>query len=473
MEKSILMCVKNSNELKKIANHLYDDVKINYICLTNLHERAATLIVQKIFNEIDALKRMDDNGKWGGLIPWLEALIDLCFDLSLNEELEEDPVLEMADRELSQLLDVVIDEFSYLRYEEKEDIMEQLDALTCKILEMCGLMNFKNCIFLLPDQIFELEVDYLVFDFIYLGLKCEKFSENTLCLREYYRFFWGESKERYLLYKNNIKVKNYQGLIVGMSYVQRGINVERLSKKTMCMAAPSQDFFYDYEMMKHILSQESSSELEFCILDLAPYRLWYDLSLSEAGRNRCLTYYPQVKTMHHFASQEQEIGNYERNATIYKNIIKNDLVDIAFEEMCSQEHLYEEKDMACWNPANADELSIKEEVEKIFNKSYEQTFIENKGILENMLADLTTRNIRPIIVVPPFPYIFRKYMDKNKVAETMQVIEELTQTYPSTIVCDYLSDEDFEDYHFADWSHLNYRGSNLLADKLNQVIDTL
>jgi hypothetical protein len=296
-------------------------------------------------------------------------------------------------------------------------------------------------------------------------------TDHTLFLRGYYKFFWGLSPERYVILKDNLKKKEYRGIIVGMSYVQRGINQERLKWATVCMAAPSQDLYFDYEMLKYILGQKTSSQVKFCIMEVAPYELWYDMSLSKETMVRSVYYYPQVKSMHHFCMQTEAIADYERDHTIYEQVLQDDLIDMEFEELRKKEHREDETDVNVWAQTNWDESTIKAEVEHVFDKPYEATFKENREILENMVADLIDREILPIIVTPPFPAVFKKYMDQSKRERTGEVLRSLSEKYAKLLVLDYLDDPDFDEYYFSDWSHLNYWGSNLLSDKLNLVIE--
>jgi hypothetical protein len=258
-----------------------------------------------------------------------------------------------------------------------------------------------------------------------------------------------------------------------MSYVLRGINVEHLHRKTICMAAASQDLFYDYEMLKYILQRENSSDLKFCVLGLAPYELWYDMSMSKETMARSTYYYPQVKTMHHYCYQNEEIAIYERNHRIYTQLMEHDLVDATFEEYRIQQSLFKNKDVQVWKLTDSDEEDAKAKIVALFDKPYEETFAENCDILERMMADLTARGIVPLIVIPPCPEIFKKYMDDGMLARTEEVFESLSKKYPQVIVLNYLQDADFDEYYFSDWSHLNYWGSNLLADKLNVILDHL
>jgi DNA-directed RNA polymerase specialized sigma24 family protein len=68
--------------------------------------------------------------------------------------------------------------------------------------------------------------------------------------------------------------------------------------------------------------------------------------------------------------------------------------------------------------------------------------------------------IIPIVVIPPFPEVFRKYMDHTMLEKTLEVLEGLSEKYKQLIVLNYLDDSDFDEYYFSDWYHLNYWRSN-------------
>lgn len=446
------------NRIKYIKEHLNaETVNVTHICIQDQREYQTVLFIECLRQD---MLRLSEQTNLNDIILCVKRFLS---NLSNNINLWSKVGLE---DEVNKLCDV-IDDYQQSRKLDKLQILDYFDIILTKLVHAYNMEDIINCKLVMPEQVAEIMVNYRVID---IGIA--NGQENDLILKDFYKYYWGISPERYWILSNNMKVIDYLGLILGMSYVQRGINARRLKYNTICMAAPSQDIFFDNEMLNYILNMDSSSKLKFCIQEVTPYELWYDMSVSKQTEHRSMYYYPQVGSMHHYKGQEQAIEKFVRYKEIYDTIMAKDLVYEEFDTWRENNHAYEEEDVAIWK-MTADDANAIVEVKRLFDKPYENTFKENVLILEEMFAKLVERDIVPIVILPPFPQIFLDNMTGEMVERTMQVLETFKEKYPKLVILNYMSDEDFDDYYFADWSHLNYWGSNLLSEKLNAELDQI
>ncbi len=259
------------------------------------------------------------------------------------------------------------------------------------------------------------------------------------------------------------KNDDIDSIIIGMSYLERGINIKRMSGHNLTLAAPTQDHFYDYEMYKFALRE--GCRFKRCIFEMNPYKLWYDLSLAKEC-NRVLSYLPQTGTLHHLKTDIDVVGLYKKMNEQYLSIFEDDVVK-RLNQFDSEQVSFAKKKDTLMYALNRNEKESIDEIIRIFNKPYEDTFRENVELLKEWVGDMITRNIEAVLVMPPFPSIFLKYMDRSMYKRTLEVVEELKEINPSIKVLNYTESERFDDYYFSDWDHLNYFGANMLTDLID------
>lgn len=454
----ILIWTENLQKIKFIKEHInLEKVNISHICVQEPRECSAVQLIEHLNDDRLILsKEVSIND----IIMILRSFLN---NLSQSVEIWSEAGIE---EDVNRLCDIIDDYQQGIKLERLK-VEHFLNVIIERLVGFYNIEDISTCKMVLPEQVAEIVVDYRIID-----IWVENGYKNDLLLKDFYRYYWGISPERYWIFCNNVRVQNYTGLLLGMSYVQRGINLRRLKYNTICMAAPSQDIFFDNRMLSYILNTENSADLQFCIQEMTPYELWYDMSISKQTEHRSMYYYPQVQSMHHYAGQEKAVELFVQYKKIYDEIMEKDLVYDEFSIWRQTNHAYEEEDVAIWK-MTAEDDKARVEIEKIFDKPYENTFNENVAILEEMFATLVGRNIVPIILLPPFPQIFLENMNEEMVLKTLNVLGNLKEKYPEIVILNYMDDDDFDDYYFADWSHLNYWGSNLLSEKLNVELDRI
>lgn len=295
--------------------------------------------------------------------------------------------------------------------------------------------------------------------------------ENAVRLDYFFKFFYNTSVEQQSIIRRFFQAERseIEAGVVGLSYIQVGINTKRTEKSTICMASPSQDVFYDKHMVDLALSYFDN--LETIIWGISPYSLWYDLSLSR-NRVRALGYLPITGTLHHFEGGERFYNLFLET----QNMISEFFAD-GFEEYLSEfifVHVMDGENYEYMRSDvytdDIDEARDREEVQKLFHKPYEDTYHENAGIIREEISAVSEKQKRIIFVLPPFSSVFRRYMDISMYEKTVLFLQSLEEEYPNVRVLDYTFDERFEDNLFADYAHLNRMGADLLTDVLNADI---
>lgn len=341
------------------------------------------------------------------------------------------------------------------------------------IKEMYSIQQINNVAIITMKELLDHTYDYIIVDRDDCCPLPLQNANNILAINQYIKFFWGISPERYdLLRKFELEKKDdIRRMVLGLSYTQRGINVERLFMKTVCMGAPSQDLFYDYHMCKYVCEQ--CTNMKFCIIGVSPYSLWYDMSLSEQTKFRSIYYYEQTKKLHNFEYAKFYEDSYKVMDDIYHKIFKKGYIEYLFEEYKKVDRTLEEKDLSIHNEENLEQIDVVVEgIKKLFNKPYRESYIENVKILDNLIGYLISKEIVPIVVIPSFSRLFRKYMSQDMVNQTLDVIYTLGNKYDFHFI-NCLEDSRFEDVYFSDPEHLNYFGANLMSDILNPIIEKL
>lgn len=287
-------------------------------------------------------------------------------------------------------------------------------------------------------------------------------------IADYFKYYFSYSPEKYEISCDFEKTgkDEIETLTIGLSYIQRGLNTARLSSKTVCLAAPTQDFFYDFEMAKYAL--EKADKVRNIIWGISPYSLWYDLSLS-ANKMRCMYYIPETGTTHNYPKEQAAIliDEYGKLREILEKVFVSDFVRAYYEGFYEGvDYIHNTEVFA----NDIDESRDRVEVERLFNKNYPETFEENKKIADSLLTYMEERGISVYIVLPPYSSTFRKYMNYDMYDKTISFFEEMKGKHKDITFVNLFDDSRFDDYYFADYSHLNYWGASLMADIMNGIM---
>jgi hypothetical protein len=268
--------------------------------------------------------------------------------------------------------------------------------------------------------------------------------------------------------------KAYNGLITGLSYIQKGVNEKYLEGNFFNFANPSQDIFYDFEIFKYAYSyKEIKDNIKYAIIGLSYYSFQYDLSKSRS-KHRINYYYPIVKKFHNYEFINH-VSEYHRAADkLTEHLFHSDHLLKVFESQKGQfEKQIEETNNLMYNCQKENDEEILKDIQFIrrdFNKDYPETVKENKKILTKYLEFIKQHSIKPIIVICPTTKLYQSFAPKRFKEEFYEIIDELKNNYDFQIL-DYFNSNEFEDNDFYDPSHINNKGAKKLSLLLNKDIN--
>ncbi|MFA5524724.1 MAG: hypothetical protein WDA24_10245 [Tissierellales bacterium] len=304
----------------------------------------------------------------------------------------------------------------------------------------------------------------------------KKLNEEQIFNYIYYIYAYGfyASPEFFINYSKFLNSnKKYDGIITGISYTQKGICTELLRERFFSFANPTQDLFYDHEMMKLALSFLDVKEtIKYVIIGLCYYSFQYDLSRSIQS-NRCNYYYLVTKSYHNYSQAEKgEKFLSDFNKVSNKILIENhDRIFIEGHEEKYIEIINKGKELKFDSSllSEVEKEKCIDAVKQEFNKDYPLTVEENKAIFKEYLELLYSHNIKPVIAIPPETRLYRDNISQRIKDEFYSIINEFQKKYDFQFL-DYFYSDYFDDSDFYDVSHLNNKGSEKWTKLLDKDI---
>ncbi|MBU3570721.1 hypothetical protein IUK39_11125 [Priestia aryabhattai] len=317
------------------------------------------------------------------------------------------------------------------------------------------------------------ELSKIEYDLLIIAEK-NTYIENNKTLNlidyidSYYDYEISRAAEAYLHYDK----EQINGLITGSSYAETAIDVEQIKGLNFVnLAVSSQDLYYDYEIVRWILSNKEIdiNNFKYVIINLGYASFQYDLSLS-VNKHRTSFYYPYIKKLHHnfktdtvnkydeyeYMSEKVFIKNF--HSVIHKILQQNN--DKMWEKLINGE-MKEPQIQAAGKMVGKD-----------CNKYYPLTVNENVDILTEYIELLLSKRIIPLITIcPTSKYYSEKFSNRIK-TEFKEIIEGFIRKYKLKVL-DYFDSSFFYDSDFYDVSHLNRKGSikftKLISEELKRL----
>ena len=284
--------------------------------------------------------------------------------------------------------------------------------------------------------------------------------------------------------------ESFDGIVLGISHTEVGIDVKELKGHWGNFAVSSQDLYSQYKTLAYCLENypEKLRDLKYVIIDLYDYAYFnYDNSMSKTAMNY-LYYGGYNLEPHHFNSNKNVTATFEQviehiNQQKYGGFTKEH-VDI-WTAMFSS--VYELNDFADFNSAYRDLSPRKRLVTKQDVDSYpyaraslktirQNAITENTDAFEKMLKLLQDLNpdIKIYTVIVP-KYIETEMLDAPKLSKHKgyfdDTVTQLQQKYGFTYL-DFkeMSDIAMHKCYYYDAAHLNYFGALRLTRMLNDII---
>lgn len=281
---------------------------------------------------------------------------------------------------------------------------------------------------------------------------------------EFYRSYFNLAKN----------IKNTEGIITGLSYFEVGIDKRALKGSFENLAISSQDLFYDFAMLQHVIEElDTTNNIKQVILGLSNYSFRYDLSLTQntQTKERPRIYYPILKKLHNYHNASKIIKEYNFFEKQFSKLFEEDYIYKIYK-------MGEKRFNTIWDDMinksfNSLKLNDKQKNREIYlarrwDQKYPNTIEENIDILHEMLEYLKNRNIEVIVVTNPVTEFHKKYFSKICREEFLNIINKFREEFNFTFIDGYNMDC-FVDDDFYDSSHLNKKG----AKKFTEIINTI
>lgn len=176
----------------------------------------------------------------------------------------------------------------------------------------------------------------------------------------------------------------------------------------MCLAGPSQDLYTDYYRFLWAYNEiavRQKRRMEYCIIGMSAYRLWWDLSRGSQSL-RVLGFYPQTKKLHHLDWAEDAAEAWEDRRICEKLMGQDFLERDFFGRFPGIAEICETKREEIYTPSKEQRKEDAESIQRIFHKPYPETYKENLAILERWLEFLQKNSIKTVFLFMPFPTQF-------------------------------------------------------------------
>lgn len=279
----------------------------------------------------------------------------------------------------------------------------------------------------------------------------------------YYPEYWTIMNE-YSVSKSCGEIK---GVITGMSYFRDALKPELLKVPTVTLANSSQDLFYDFKMLQKACTEIGES-IQFAIIGLAPYSLRYDESMSTMQMLRNFAYFQEFGTFHNLKITDNDKDFWGQQRVLIEQYLGKEICSYLFtDEYVPRYGDGKKDDTKVFDSSNVAEIYLKEITGK-YNKPYKKTFYENIKILKEYLLYCSERNIQVYILIPPFSKWHSEHWKKEYYDELICVLEDISQVYDFCLVD--LAMEQWADYYFRDYAHLNRLGAIRVCDIMNRVL---
>lgn len=318
---------------------------------------------------------------------------------------------------------------------------------------------------MLQDALLELPYDYIIVagsekqivnELRRIGIAKEKII-NAQLLRMLPYFL-----EKYRLLREASKVDNVQAckiIVTGLSYAYHGTELNAYNLPTINFAGISQDIYYDYMMVKKILS--AGGRPKYAVIGLAPYSFHSDLSIGGESW-RVPAYGLILEDLHNYYMSWRDffcvfrpgIESAKKEAIQYASFDFNDPIGLRVQldyKMGSQQRILARERAESWK-----------------TKRYPATVRENVAILHSYVDLCLENNIKPIFVTFPVTDIYRKYFSSQIMKEFYKILAGFISD--KVVFLDYFSSPLFGYDDFYDIDHLNRTGAKKISEMINEAI---
>ena len=293
------------------------------------------------------------------------------------------------------------------------------------------------------------------------GVRSNKFLNVHLACETSKSHFVLERNLRY--YKEH--AAEFEMFATGGCYAALGLDNKKFKYKLFNMGKGSQDVYYDYQVVKFILDQNSrvGGRLKYALIGLAPFHFHYDSSKT-AYECSILQYYIALNDLHNFWLPAEK----------YKRIFREEFLNIRLplENIDLNNIFYQKSSSTKFVDINA-RINARKRIDVWQNKKFPDTVKENFQILDDYLTLCEKNNVRPIMFLPPLTEAYMRYFNRQILDEFYYLVSEIQKNHPKSVFFDGWKLEGFSDDYFVDVDHMNLNYAAKFSEILNGVIEQL
>lgn len=261
--------------------------------------------------------------------------------------------------------------------------------------------------------------------------------------------------------------KHVKALFLGSSSIYFGINPEYFYFNSFNAAHVSQPLSFDLEILKKY--NHNWDSLEFIVIPIDYTALYFALNNSiDAWRIKNYVIYYDIKTPHKI----------EYNTEIFSKSFKYNV------DRLYRYFFQHESDITCsklgwganYNSKNHGDLILTGKATGIRHfemANNNQYFSENINTIKAIIEFAKTNHSTVIFLTPPAYITYLKYLDANKLRETINTVTEIANSYNNVTYINLLYDSSFTESDFYDSNHLNEIGAQKLSLKINAMLSTI
>ena len=265
-------------------------------------------------------------------------------------------------------------------------------------------------------------------------------------------------------------------LIIGNSYALYGIR-ERAWKNAINCSMFSQDIYYDFLCARRVLaSEKEGTSFDRCLIIMGYYGAFQDLSLSTAEREERLSkiFYPIFRDAHNWTEPIpydpwSPVGDVPEPVKLHceRTVVERILAIGTYFDLHFRRSFSDLRGSRSWSEApEADRKAIGASRAADHNRLFRHkaSLEENKGIFRELVRFLRSRDVTPIVVIPPFTEEYNRSILKAM----KDSVPEMLDSVPEEVhYVDFNEAPDlFEPADFMDADHLSAAG----AEKMSAIL---
>lgn len=421
-----------------------------------LYDKKA-LVTDKLKILSEALKKIDERALcgfyYGGKVMYLKGVVNAIID-ALNAPESTDEVIEFYFRQF----ELEFKKFYYVfKLEGGSPVNLSIitDYLSLKGYRIADetMMDSPYCITIRCDDEFVC-ADKEIPVFGYINKMYLPNIHVSWCMKQY----------------EEMRNQPVKALYTGLSYTYYAIDKQFLRDVSLKLAIPSQDLFYDFEMLK-MSYEDHKDTLQYVVAGLSPYSLRYDLSLSKGINIRTPYYHRYFKNLHHYTPDVSP--ELEKVQKMVRDIFGYDIMEDIYQRYYYAKLIGANGTSSngwCFDESYISEGDIHDNYAKM-HKEYPETLAENKKILKNYIDFCSEHNLKLFFLMPPYTNYYKENWNKDYIEELWGAIKELGDGKDYTILD--FSDEEWPNYYFGDYAHLNEIGAVRFTQMLDHVIHSI